>query len=119
MIRLQEDRGAVIVGDADRECTASFRLAQHGQSERRRATCRHGNDHIMRSDRMLPHEAGRLLAFVLGALHGAQQGIASPGHEQEQPILRPAEGGYQLGAVLDGKPAGGPGSCIDEPAALA
>ena len=59
-----------------------------------------------------------LLGLVLGAFDRVQQRILAAGHQQQQAILRPAEGRHQLGAVLDRKPAGRSGARIDQAAAL-
>src|SRR6266849_6253803 len=44
--------------------------------------------------------------------------ILADRHEQQQPILRPAERRNQLGTILDSQSAGGSGTDIDQPAAI-
>src|SRR6516164_3984641 len=70
------------------------------------------------SDVVLANEPHGLLGFVLGTLDGVQQRILAARHQQQQPVLRPAEGRHQFGAVLDREPAGRAGTRIDQAAAL-
>ncbi len=117
VIGLGQERRVRIVGDADRQRARAPGLAQAGERERRRAARRDRDQHVVCADAVAADELRRRARLVLGAFDRLEQRLLAAGHEQQQPLSRPAEGRRQLGAVLDGEPARGAGAGIDQAAA--
>src|SRR5438105_7256091 len=118
VLGLLEERGRGIVGDADRQGAMTLRFPEACERERGRTACRHPDEHVRRPDAVLPYEARALRGFILRTLDRLDQRLHATRDQQQQAVLRPAEGRHQFGAVLDREAAGGPRTCIDEPAAM-
>jgi hypothetical protein len=117
MIRFGQHRRAAVVGDADGQGAVRLGLAQTSERERRRAAGCDRDEHVALADAMTPNEQTRLLGLVLGAFDRLQQRVLAAGHEQQEPVARPAEGRHQLGAVLHRKASRRSGASIDQPPA--
>ena len=118
MIRLLQDRSTAIVRHADCQSPPSLCFAEAGYGERCGTARGDSDDDIRRPNLVLLNKSSSLVDRVLGPFDRAKQRVPAPGNEQEQPLLRPTEGWNELRAVLDRKPAGGPGADINEPSAL-
>ena len=106
-----------VVGDADGQRARAVGLAQTGERERRRAAGRDRDQRVLVADAVLPQQRRGMLGLVLGAFDGPQQRVVPAGHQEDQPLGRPAEGRHQLGAVLHREPPRGAGAGIDQPPA--
>jgi hypothetical protein len=116
---LGEQRRVPVVGDRNGQGSALFCLAQASEGERRRPARGNGDQHIARLHFIAPHQPDRLFAPVFGALDGLHQRGAAARDQQQQSLLRPAEGRHQLCAVLNGKASGGAGAGVSETATVA
>ena len=119
VVGFREQRRIAIVGDADGQCPALLGFAQACQRERRRPAGGDGDQHIVAVDPGVADEVHGVTDLVLGAFDGLHQGFVPAGNEEQQALLRPAEGRHQLGAVLNREAARSAGPGIDQPAALA
>ena len=96
-----------------------LRLAQASERERRRAAGRHRDEHVGGADAILSNDPGALLGPILGPFDGLDESALAAGQQEQDALLRPAEGRGQLGAVLSGEPTRRAGAHIDKAAAVA
>src|SRR5262249_45929040 len=115
MIGLFQDRCIAVVCNSNCQSAPSLCFGEAGQGERRGTARSNCDDNVGRAVLVLLGEPGSLIDRVRGAFHRLQKSVPASGYKKWQPLLRPAEGRNELGAVLDGQSAGGPGADIDEP----